>query len=661
MRGSGRDLIVRGGGNALIELGNQPPLSASGEEPEEDALIRGAISWRWLVGSILTGVTSIVLMGAALTAAFNGPRQFGAVPAASAAVAVASPDSIIFGQKGDRIRPVLQPVATRQVIQVSTVTHQGDHDLIKLLPFAKVSTTLSPPTDAIAKQIPAFDMVNIMGGDPANSDSTATPAANTPAPQTALDQQLDGPRVDGAVSIQVSDFSVTSADLAPATGLSTADVEKVVLAAANLPIKPALSGLNAGPATPDPSALAVRIETENVSDIAKAGTDTSETVTEKVATVAQNGDLGALLQANGIAPADAAKVVTAHNAPRRRPPEIRREGPPRVRPADRRRDIPRPGRHPGAGPATGGAAPATPAAPPPKLIRASVYQDGAHLATVARADNDSFVRADEPSTPLAAIAADALPDPSAATAGGAPTIYNAVYATALQQQIPKPLVDQLIRIFAFDVDLTAKISPGDSMEVFHSLPDPTDTTAGDPEILFASLTLGGVTKRFYRYRTGDDGAVDYYDQQGQSAKKFLLRKPIVGGEISSGFGYRIHPILGTRILHTGVDYAADRLTPIFAAGDGVIEQTGYDANGYGNFIIIKHTNGYETLYGHQTKYATGIAEGVKVHQGQVIGYVGSTGLSTGPHVHFEIRINGTPVDPLRVRLPNGPQAPAAMC
>ena len=169
-----------------------------------------------------------------------------------------------------------------------------------------------------------------------------------------------------------------------------------------------------------------------------------------------------------------------------------------------------------------------------------------------------------------------------------------------------------------------------------------------------------MTKRFYRYRTTDDGAVDYYDQQGQSAKKFLLRKPIVGGDITSGFGYRVDPILGTRLLHTGVDYAAPRMTPIFAAGDGVVEavETTDVSGGYGNFIIIKHTNGYETAYGHQTKFATGMKPGVPVHQGQVIGYVGSTGRSTGPHVHFEVRINGTPVDPLRVRLPQAASCPA---
>ena len=214
-------------------------------------------------------------------------------------------------------------------------------------------------------------------------------------------------------------------------------------------------------------------------------------------------------------------------------------------------------------------------------------------------------------------------------AGGPPTLYDAVYETALEQQVPKPLVDRLVRIFAFDVDFQQRVAPGDSMEILHSMADPTDKDAGDPEILYASLSLGSTVKRFYRFRTPDDGIVDYYDEDGKSAKKFLIRKPVPVGRLTSGFGYRRHPILGRMILHAGVDYAAPRGTPILAAGNGIVEKAGR-SSGYGNLIVIKHTNGYETAYGHQSRFAKGIAPGVRVHQGQVIGYVGSTGLSTGP-------------------------------
>ena len=170
--------------------------------------------------------------------------------------------------------------------------------------------------------------------------------------------------------------------------------------------------------------------------------------------------------------------------------------------------------------------------------------------------------------------------------------------------------------------------------------------------LFAALTLNGATKRFYRFRTPDDSVVDYYDDDGKSAKKFLMRKPVTSGVLRSGFGMRRHPILKYARMHTGVDYAAPRGTPILAAGNGVVEKIGRNS-GYGNMIIVRHTNGYETLYGHQSSFAKGLVQGSRVRQGQVIGYVGSTGLSTGPHLHFEIRVNDKPVDPLRVRLPRG--------
>jgi murein DD-endopeptidase MepM/ murein hydrolase activator NlpD len=622
--GLGRDLIYRGVDRLPLDLGQEPPLSASGAKPVEPNLIKGTISWRWLGGTVLTGVTSFVLMGVALVAALNDPRQFASLSEASASVSPTAPDSIVFGRKGDRIRPIQEPVATRQVMQVSTVTRQGASDLIKLRPFAKISTTLAGPTDgtAAAKQIPAFDMLHIFG-DGGNAAAVAAPST--------LDDQFYGAKVQGDVSVKISDFPVAAREVEPASSLSTSEVEQIVRKAAGTKgaqSGPTLAYLDAGPARPDPAALAVRIEVENVSSISKSntGNDGVGGITEKVVTVPRESELGALLQANGVAAGDAAKVVSALS--------------PLVDVAKLK-----PGQKIRLAYVLDGANATA------RLARASVYQDSAHLATVARADNESFVRADEPLTPIDVVVTVNGPTP-VPTNGGMPRIYEAVYATALSQQMPKPLVEQLIRILAFDVDLQARIAPGDAMQIFHSLSDPAEKEASDPEILFASLTLGGVTKRFYRFRTGDDGAVDYYDQDGKSAKKFLLRKPVVEAEITSGFGYRVHPILGERILHSGIDYAAARMTPIFAAGDGVIEEAGPNA-GYGNFILIRHTNGYETAYGHMTKFATGMKEGVRVRQGQIIGYVGSTGLSTGPHVHFEIRINDTPVDPLRVRLPQG--------
>ena len=163
--------------------------------------------------------------------------------------------------------------------------------------------------------------------------------------------------------------------------------------------------------------------------------------------------------------------------------------------------------------------------------------------------------------------------------------------------------------------------------------------------------FSGTTRNFYRFRSAD-GSADYFDGEGRSARQFLLRTPVPNGQFRSGFGVRRHPILGYVKMHTGVDWAAPSGTPILAAGNGVVEKAGW-AGGYGRQTIIRHPNGYETSYNHQSAFAKWVKPGAKVRQGQVIGYVGASGLATGAHLHYELIVNGTKVDPMRVRLPNG--------
>src|SRR5690606_5305192 len=150
----------------------------------------------------------------------------------------------------------------------------------------------------------------------------------------------------------------------------------------------------------------------------------------------------------------------------------------------------------------------------------------------------------------------------------------------------------------------------------------------------------------------EDGTVDYFDKDGRSARQFLLRSPVPTGQFRSGFGMRRHPILGYSRMHSGVDWSAPRGTPIIAAGNGTVKKAGW-ASGYGKQVQIQHANGYVSSYSHQSEIAKGIVPGATVRQGQVIGYVGSTGLSNGPHLHYELIVNGTKVDPMRVRLPGG--------
>ena len=185
------------------------------------------------------------------------------------------------------------------------------------------------------------------------------------------------------------------------------------------------------------------------------------------------------------------------------------------------------------------------------------------------------------------------------------------------------------------------------------MPDGQEDHDATGEVLYTSMTVDGQTRSFYRFRT-PDGLVDYYDDQGNSAKKFLMRNPVKGGRYTSGFGPRIHPLLGIARMHTGVDWAAPPGTPILAAGDGTVEAVGRQG-GYGNYIRIRNANGFSTGYGHLASYADGLEPGINVKQGQVIGYVGSTGLSTGPHCHYEILVNNQFVNPMTIQVPRGLQ------
>jgi murein DD-endopeptidase MepM/ murein hydrolase activator NlpD len=292
-----------------------------------------------------------------------------------------------------------------------------------------------------------------------------------------------------------------------------------------------------------------------------------------------------------------------------------------------------------------------PSAPGKRLepYRVIVAGDSAIEAVVALSDLGQYVPVDVQSFNTATATAG---DEDEEDDGSGLRLYQSIYETALRNKIPPEVIEDMIRIYSYDVDFQRKAQAGDSFEVFYAGDDATTPGADKNEVLYASLTVGGETKKYYRFQTPDDGVVDYYDESGKSAKKFLVRKPVANAIMRSGFGLRRHPILGYTKMHTGVDWATAYGTPIFAAGNGVVERAEWEG-GYGKYIRIKHNNGYETAYGHMSAFAKGIVPGKRVHQGQVIGFVGSTGQSTGAHVHYEILVNGRFVDPMRVRLPRG--------
>tara|TARA_R110000868_G_scaffold66598_1_gene198304 strand:+ start:513 stop:2276 length:1764 start_codon:yes stop_codon:yes gene_type:complete len=235
------------------------------------------------------------------------------------------------------------------------------------------------------------------------------------------------------------------------------------------------------------------------------------------------------------------------------------------------------------------------------------------------------------------------------------TISSSLFLDAAQAGVPAPIIVEMIRMFSYSVDFQREIHPGDTFQVFFDRK--YDAASGAPvkegDISFAALTILGKSHKLWRYKSAD-GTWDYFDENGRSMKKFLMKTPIDGARISSGFGARKHPILGYTKMHMGVDFAAPRGTPIYAAGNGKVEIAGW-TGGYGKFVRIKHANGYETGYGHMNGFASGIRPGVSVRQGQVIGYVGTTGRSTGPHLHYEISVRGKKVNPLGIKVPTGTQ------
>ena len=231
-------------------------------------------------------------------------------------------------------------------------------------------------------------------------------------------------------------------------------------------------------------------------------------------------------------------------------------------------------------------------------------------------------------------------------------VGSSLYGTAKDNKVPDYIIAEFTRIFSYDVDFQRQVKASDTFEVFYGNPL-TGSSSRRKVLHFAQLTLDGKTKTFYRYTT-KDGQTDYFDEQGRSAQKSLLKTPVSGARLTSGFGMRLHPLLGYSKMHAGVDFGVPQGTPIRAAGSGVVEVAGRHGS-FGIAVEIKHNNRYETLYAHMSKLAAGVRRGAKVNQGQIIGYVGSTGRSTGPHLHYEVHANGRPVNPTRINAAGGKQ------
>lgn len=650
------------------DIGTIAPLVAAGARVPD----RRRVSLRWLTGTVLAGLFGTVLMGGAVYVALDGQYTFARAPQAAAlpAEAAPTPSQSNAGLKADRV--LIQPdaIMAHQTIRLSTTTRVGDKEVIKVRPFTRVIANLALQPDAAARSIPAFDPIGLFAEANAEPDTQAAGAAADPTPPD-----------DGEVSVRMSDLSALDPALAPKSGegvvlpidqvralvaaqaADQAEAVGPVAAGAAVPatlLPPQLLGLAgaagpaaglayasdqagkaavglaggpSGPSRPgsapgvgEPSALDVRVVPENLTEIGKTPVSPTLQPVEQTVLVQGGDSLAAILGRLG-ATADETDAIAAALGDS----STLSEG-------QRLRVL---------------LAPAEDEPSRRQPVRVSVYTADTHDASVALSDDDTYVPIEDPDGAIATAQ-------DSGEGGSGMRLYDSVYDTAMREGVPRPIITRLLRIYAYDVDLTKMARPGDTFELFYEPDQESGQSSGQPsgaadaqdgQILYTSLSIDGELKRFYRFET-QDGGVDYYDEDGKSSRKFLMRKPISGGIMTSPFGYRQHPILGYAKLHTGVDWADHSGTPILATGNGTVSRAGM-MSGYGRHVEVQHANGYVTTYSHMSAFGRGIAAGVRVTMGQVIGYVGTTGLSTGPHVHYEVKINGNFVDPMRIKLPQG--------
>ena len=284
-------------------------------------------------------------------------------------------------------------------------------------------------------------------------------------------------------------------------------------------------------------------------------------------------------------------------------------------------------------------------------LTAHIAEDSLNALSIELDAGRRLMAKRQPDGEYQAIALDSrlIPQPMIVKGSIETSLYQDAQVLGAEDQ---QVVD-FAQVFAYDLDFQREVHPGDQFEmVFDVLTDERGNVIRRGDVLYAALNGKAVNKSFYRFTTPDENITDYFQENGESSTKFLMKTPINGARLSSRFGKRRHPISGYTRLHKGTDFAAPTGTPIYAAGNGVVERASR-YGGYGHYIRIRHSKGYKTAYAHLSRYARGIRSGRRVRQGEVIGYVGSTGASTGPHLHYEVYKNGKAVDAMRLKLPTG--------
>lgn len=592
--------------------------------------------WRlkWLASTCLAGCVGVCVIGITVYASMNIDDGRGVVSsikrASAAAMApvegaqMALERQTAAGQKTDRIEVTSLGLATRHIIHDTVVQQRGNRDYIGIKPYARVVARLSTAQPDDVEDIPPFNPFKLFSNPTPIADGTAADG-NGAQPEVTIHVQdlADGlPAEDGLELraeqalelIAEANELLFQAPYAMRTALLPDGEQPPIVPAAYRPDEPFSAGLGAadGPG--------------NITVVEKADTDDEILEGREVRSVTiRRGDtLMSVLEAAGAERWQARSIVGAMAAIF--PPTSLQIG------QEVRYTL----------------APAPSDTGQLEPIKVSIFTGDQHHVTVVRDGTGDYAASDDP------IEADPVTPQRAERYPQRATLYTSFYHSARSQGLSHDMITQLLRVHSHDVDFKRPSRAGDAFEVFFDLRESPSASEGEPgELLYTAMTVDGERREFYRFRT-PDGVVDFYDGDGNSARTFLLRRPVRGGRLTSSYGMRNHPLLRYSRMHLGTDWAAPRGTPIMAAAAGVVESV-ERRPGYGNYVRIRHANGYKTAYAHMHGFAEGLGVGVKVEQGQIIGQVGSTGLSTGPHLHFEVLVNNRHVDPMTIHVPRGRQ------
>ncbi len=621
-----------------VDPGFEPPISTEGASLKTP--VRTRLNLRWLAGLLLIGTAGSALLVFSVGGALGPYNDLISRPKNARKDIrddrIGESGAFIAARRTDKLTRRVNLVAARQDYRAPVQVRVGDAEITRQANFTRLSTLLSAESLGFADSVPAFNLTKLVASasaDRAALENEGTAPSDSEVGLTMRDIATAQQVPDSRITINVSDSYAQVWDWLSERRSEPqgSDALSRLARIARTPVGTPMTTPSGTNGLGDPfSKLVVRMVQENVSVLPRAEALFNPLpLDDKLVSTRTEAQASQILRQYGASPAQIRDILSALTQNSR---ANAFEGPRIVKIALQPSEA-------------GGTK---------EIMRVEVFADEQRVAAAGRRDNGAFVSitADEAAAKTSP-ARNAQPNTNADEEEEEDTtrltLFASIYETARRHDIPPALIDEAIRTIFFDVDLQRRVGPSDSIEF---LIQNGETEAAKPELLLVALQSGGVKRRYYRFKMPDEDVIDYFDDQGRSAKQFLLRKPVDGGELRSTFGMRRHPILRYYRLHSGVDWAAPVGTPIRAAGNGTIRMAAWDS-GYGRRIEIEHTNGYVTTYNHLSAFAAGISEGARVRQGQVIGRMGSSGLSTGSHLHYEVMINEKHVDPLAIKLPRG--------